>query len=395
MRADAAGGADGAAASALKGRRIVFVFGSLELGGAERQALTLARHLSAREGAEVEVWGFNRPGPAAAICERHGLAWRVVPFYFGGRLPRRLARLFKLARLLRAARPDILLPYTLIPNVVCGLTWRLAGARACVWNQRDAGIVRMGDVWERAAVRLTTRFVANSRQGARFLVDELKATASKVRVIRNGVEKLTPELGREAWRARLQVEEGCFVACMVANLHRHKDHETLLRAWRTVADALRAGGREAALVLAGRRDDAYGPLLSLSRDLGIDDRVVFPGHVSDVAGLLGASDLAVFSSRSEGCPNGVLESMAAGLAVAGTDVEGISEVLGAAGRPWLAPAGDAEALAGVILKLARDPALRAAVGEENRKRVRDDYDPARMCDETAALLAECLSGGGR
>lgn len=379
-----------ATATSFKGRRIIFALGSLELGGAERQALILARHLSVCEGADVEVWGFNLSGPVAAICKRHGLGWRVIPFYFKGSPPLRMARLMKLAKAIRKARPDILLPYTLIPNVVCGLTWRLTGARACVWSQRDPGIERAGYVWERCAVLLTSAFISNSRQGARFIIDRLKAPASKVKIIHNGVERPAPERDRASWRERLEVDERCFVACMVGALHRRKDHETLLKAWRVVANALEAEGREAVLVLAGSRYDTYESLVSLSLSLKVERRVIFAGHVADVAGLLAAADVAVFSSRIEGCPNGVLESMAAGLAVAGTDIEGIREALGDAGAPCLAPEGDAEALARSILKLARDPALRAALGEKNRERVVDKFNPARMCEETVSLLRELL-----
>lgn len=382
---------DSAVAPALEGKRIIFVFGSLELGGAERQALILARYLSGYARVAVEVWGFNHPGPAAALCERHGLVWRVVPFYFAGSFSTRLRRLSKLARLLRAARPNLLLPYTLIPNVACGLIWRLTGALSCVWNQRDEGIARVGFGWERSAARLTPRFVSNSLQGARYLTGGLKAHPSKVAVINNGVEPLAPEMSRPAWRRELQLDERCFVACMVANLHGYKDHETLLKAWRIVSTTLEAGGRRAILILAGRRDDAYEALASLSRVLGISHCVISTGHVSDVPGLLSAADVSVFSSRSEGCPNGVLESMAAGLAVAGTDVEGIKEAVGLAGAPYLAPPGDAEALAGIILKLADDPTLRSALGEDNRRRIKSHYDPARMCEETASILVKCLS----
>jgi hypothetical protein len=66
----------------LKGRRIIFVLGNLELGGAERQALILARYLSEHNQAIVEVWGFNKSGLVAGICEQHGLCSRVIPYSF-------------------------------------------------------------------------------------------------------------------------------------------------------------------------------------------------------------------------------------------------------------------------------------------------------------------------
>ena len=105
------------------------------------------------------------------------------------------------------------------------------------------------------------------------------------------------------------------------------------------------------------------------------------------AGLLSAVDAGVFSSRSEGCPNAVLEKMAAGLPVAGTHVECIREVAGPAGARFLAPLEDHEGLASCLMTLANDLPLRSAIGAQNRERVRNNYDPLRMCKETVALLA--------
>jgi len=371
----------------LNGRRIVFVLGNLELGGAERQALILARYLAGHERAVVEVWGFNKSGPVAEICEQHGLASRVIPYPFTESLPNRFRGLVRVCRSLREARPDILLPYTFGPNIVCGLIWKLTGARACVWNQRDEGIVPFSSPSVRWAAQRTPRFISNCERGARFLIEKLGVDPAKVTVIRNGIETVAPEADRRAWRERLAVDDRSFVACMVANLHNNKDHPTLLRAWRKVVDQFGANGRSPALVLAGRRDGAYESLVSLANELKIYDTVRFAGHVSDVAGLLSAADVSVFSSRSEGCPNAVLESMAAGLPVAGTDIEGIREVVGPAGAPFLAALEDADALASVLIKLAQDPALRARLGNENRAVVRDNYDALRMCKETATVLA--------
>jgi glycosyltransferase involved in cell wall biosynthesis len=78
--------------------------------------------------------------------------------------------------------------------------------------------------------------------------------------------------------------------------------------------------------------------------------------------------------------------MAAGLAVVGTDIEGIREVVGPSGVRLLAPPGDAEALAQVILKLAGDPNLCPRIGEESRKRISESFNSKRMCEETVSLL---------
>jgi glycosyltransferase involved in cell wall biosynthesis len=372
----------------ISSRRIIFVLGNLELGGAERQALILARYLSEHEQAHVEVWGFNKSGPVAEICDQHGLPWRVIPYPFSETRLRRFGALFRVALSLRQAKPDILLPYTFGPNLVCGLIWKWTGARACVWNQRDEGIVPFGSPSVPWAVKRTTHFISNSQTGAQFLIEKLGVDVEKVTVIPNGVETVAAEMDRSAWRERLAVDDQAFVACMVANLHLNKDHATLLHAWRKVVNEFAGNGRSALLVLAGRHDGAYESLASLASELQIDKHVRFAGPVSDVRGLLNAVDVSVFSSRSEGCPNAVLESMAAGLPVAGSDINGIRDVVGPGGSQFLAPAGDADSLSEVLLKMARNPELCRRSGSENSQRVKEKYDSLRMCRETAALLAK-------
>jgi glycosyltransferase involved in cell wall biosynthesis len=361
--------------------KIIFVLGNLELGGAERQALILARHLSQRES--VEVWGFNKSGPVADICEEHGIRWRVEPVD-----PQRLQSIQRVAWVLRASGPDVLLPYTWLPNVVCGFVWKWVGARLCVWNQRDEGLFLPQTTWERWAVQRTPRFISNSQAGARFLMEKLKVDPVKVHVVQNGIERLMPEMDRNAWRKRLEIDDASFVACMVANLHTNKDHETLLRAWQTVMTKLE---RKAVLVLAGRHDGAYESLVALTRELGIERGVRFAGQVSDIAGLLTAVDIGVFSSRSEGCPNGVLECMAAGLAVAATDIEGVREVIGPS--ELLAPVGDAAALSHTILKLASDPALCTMIGAQNRNRIIENHDARLMCEELVGIIERAARVG--
>jgi glycosyltransferase involved in cell wall biosynthesis len=70
----------------------------------------------------------------------------------------------------------------------------------------------------------------------------------------------------------------------------------------------------------------------------------------------------------------------------GTDIEGIREVVGPSGVRLLAPPGDAEALAQIILKLIDNPNLCARIGEENRQRISERFNAERMCEETVSLL---------
>jgi len=370
------------------GKKVIIVLSQLELGGAERQALLLARYLKNEQGAHVQVWGVGSPGRLARLCEQYGIPWRIEPIELSRKPLRLLANLIGYARKIRKERPDIILAYTILPNVVCGLVWRLTGARIYVWNQRDSGVEHFGKTLERLAVLNTRHFVANAHHVSSFLVNTLRVNRKRVRVIHNGIELDRPEADRSAWRARLGVSELCMLACMVANLSLFKDHVTLLRAWRIIIDRLEQNQKTAVLLLAGRFDQNYAILKEMSGKLNLGESVRFLGQVKDVAGLLGAVDLGVFSSRSEGMPNGVLECMAAGLPVAATDIPGIREAVGSEGYPYLAPPGDAETLADKILLFMRSPELRDQVGTANRRRIAQEFSPQQMCAQMIELIAQ-------
>lgn len=369
----------------LAAKRIVVVLPSLDLGGSERQALLLARGLRDYEGANVSIWGKGPPGAVCAMCEDAGLPWREVDLTLRVSRWRLFWNLRRFAKLLRQAQADVVLPYTTGPNIFCGMTWRKAGAKACVWNQRDEGR-RLGirPVDARAA-RATPVLVSNSRHAAEVLAGI--AGGREVRVIHNGVELASPGKDRAAWRSELKAPEGGFLATMVANIHGYKDHTTLLLAWRQVVDALGPG---AVLCLAGKPGDRQAECEALISQLKLQAQVRLLGQVTDVSGLLAASDLGVFSSHKEGCPNGVLECMAAGLAVAGSDIPGIREALGDEGVPWLAPEKDAGALAARIITLARDENARRAAAAANTARIKAEFSPDKMRRETVTAILDAM-----
>jgi glycosyltransferase involved in cell wall biosynthesis len=375
----------------LRGHRALFVLDSLELGGAERQALHLAAYLQTAQGMPVEVWGTG-PGRASAMCDQQGIPWRIVvlPRQWEGRWEM-LKGTWRFAHKIRAARAEILMPYTFYPNLICGLAWKWSGARTCIWNQRDEGRGFDDRRPLKLALRLTPHFISNSKHAADLLASRVSASAGRIHVIRNGVAPAAASADRQAWRARLEASEDCFLACMIANLHTAKDHPTLLKAWNIVVERLKSCGRDAVLLLAGRLDCAAAAVKALAFDLNMGRNVRFLGPVDDVGGLLGAVDLSVLSSVLEGVPNALLESMAAGLPVVATDIPGIREAVGEDNYANLAAPGDVRGLAERIVVLAMDREMALRQGAANRRRIEREFTLDRMCVETARVLCRCLA----
>jgi glycosyltransferase involved in cell wall biosynthesis len=374
----------------LRGLRIAVVLRTFEMGGAERQALLVARGLR-QHGVDVAFWalGGSPGGPVARAAAAEGILTGVVPMRWSASRSNKVRALWRLARTLRAARADILLPFTTVPNLACRLVAPFAAPRLVVWNQRDLGVERSAGLAEQYVVRRTKLFLANASVVSEYLVRSLGARSDRIRIVRNGVMLAAPARSAVEWRRTLDLGDA-FVVCMVANLHREKDHVTLLRAWRTVVAQLASTGRAAALVLAGRQDDAAPSLRELAHALGVADTVRFAGAVDDIAGLLAAVDLGVLSAFAarEGCPNAVLEYMASGLSVTGTEIPAIRECVGP--EAPLAPPADPDALASRIVDFAKDPAGRLAAGARNRARAAALYAPSQMYDALADALVDAL-----
>lgn len=378
--------------TALTGSRIVFVFHGSEQGGAEHQGLLLAAQLKERYGVFIAVLGLaaTQSGRVARRCLDLDIPWHAVPFSWPGDWRGRVRSLYRFNLVLKELQPDIILPYTYLPNVVCSLVWRFAGARLCVWNQRDEGRCLDRNIWHRLAIGLAPCRVSNSTIGKDFLEQEFGLRNGAVHVVPNAVAVLKPKLVRSVWRTAHGLSSTAFVAAMVANLHHYKDHVTLLEAWRIFLDKRLDRRDLPVLLLAGRFDGAETELRDFVTVHALQDSVRFLGEVDDVASLLAATDIYLHSSRFEGLPNAVLEAMSMSLPVVATDIPGIREAVGPSGLAYLSRISDSRHLADLIEQFYDNAELRDKVGAMLHAWVTQRHDLRRMVDASTAIMARAI-----
>ena len=169
-------------------------------------------------------------------------------------------------------------------------------------------------------------------------------------------------------------------------LRRHKNWETLLRAYGQLPQALR---RDFPLLLAGRADRARRRLPVLLRELRIEDDVRVLDEVSDalLPDLYRGASLFVFPSLLEGFGLPPLEAMACGTPVIASDASCLPEVLGEA--PLYFPAQDPRALAQRIDGLLGDRELAATLRRRGIAQAAS-YGPER----TGRAMRELLERAG-
>jgi glycosyltransferase involved in cell wall biosynthesis len=325
---------------------VYLLIGQLGLGGAEKQVVLLADGLR-RRGVDARVLVMFGGGERTAELRAAGvpvvdLAFRRRPVGVGMVWANLLAYT-KMIFLLRRDRPAVLHAFLFHSYVAAAPAAWLARVPVLVAGRRSLSVTRGRPVMrivERIATRMTQHLVANAEAVAADARDHERVPAGKVSVVYNAL----PE-SAFAPAPAATVDTGRPVVLCVANLRECKGHRYLLDA----AALLRARGRAVTLVLAGD-----GPLrTALERqaaDLGVDAR--FLGRRTDVPALLARADVVVSASLAEGLSNTVMEAMAAGRPVIGTDVGGTGELL--RDRGILVPPADPGALADALEVLLAD-----------------------------------------
>lgn len=110
-------------------------------------------------------------------------------------------------------------------------------------------------------------------------------------------------------------------------------------------------------------------LINLAEKYSLSKKIAFLGVVppDKMSSLMGDHHVLVHTSYSEGRPNVVLEAMAAGLAVVGTDINGIRELVQNERTGWIVPPGDPNKLAEVLKSLIHGKKNYITAGNAGRK----------------------------
>ncbi len=156
-------------------------------------------------------------------------------------------------------------------------------------------------------------------------------------------------------------EDQIVLVTMVARFTPEKDQKTLIRCLSVLPEKVHV-----AFVGSG---PLKGECEELAAELGVRSRVHFLGFRRDVPRILKTSDIVVLSSHREAFGLTAVEGMAAGKPVVGTNVQGLSDVIG--DTALLFACGDYEGLGTIISRLLDDPAYYRSVAERFLQRSKE------------------------
>lgn len=294
-----------------------------------------------------------------------------------------LSTIIKLVNLFIKEKPDIVHTYLYTADFYGRLAAKLAGVKIIISSVRN---IQLWKKWhhilaDRILAKFTDKITINAERIRLFLVKKERIDPEKIITIYNGkdLQRFKNLRRAEEIRKELGIPNDALVIGMVARFSEQKDYGTFFTAAKKIIKDMPG----VYFIAAGD-----GPEKEMFESRYTNHNMIFTGFRRDVPELINTMDICVLSSHYEGCPNAILEYMAAGKPAVATDVGGCSELVADGETGFIVPPGDPSYLVGKLINLLESKDLRMEMGKAARVRVETKFSLEEMVRGTEHLYQE-------
>jgi len=386
--------------------RVAHVITRMILGGAQENTLLNCEDLLRDYSDDVLLITGPSIGPEGDLLER--ARRNLVPLSIIDPLRRDIhptrdwASYRALRRVLIDFRPDVVHTHSAKGGLLGRLAADSLGIPAIVhtvhgapWHPYQSALARQFFIrCERFAANRCHALISVADAMTDLLVDARVAPREKFTTIYSGMEVepfVNADMRRDETRSMLGFGPEHVVIGKVARLFHLKGHADVIRAAQTVAKKF----PQARFLFVGD-GILRAELERQADDAGLAKVIRFVGLVppTEVANYIGAMDIVVHASLREGLARVLPQGLIAGKPVVSYDVDGAREVVKTGETGFLIPPQDEHALADALGQLIADPALRATLGSEGRRRFTDQFRHQEMTRRVRELYERCLAAKG-
>ena len=332
-------------------------------------------------GHQVHCTAPDIPEEVRTQLEAIGATCEFVPLQRTGSSGVSDLKYFRALRaIIRARNPDLVLGYTIKPNIWGSLAAKSVGVQSAslVTGLGFAFIARGGGAGRRVVQALARRLYARATAANRVVIfqngddrDDFVAAGS---LADPGKARMVNGSGVDVAHYEPAPLPDAPVFLLIARLLWSKGIAEYVEAGRAVMAAVPGARVRLAGFLDPGPDGATEHDLAGWRAAGVE----FLGELSDVRAAISEASVYVLPSWREGTPRTVLEAMAMGRPVITTDAPGCRDTVLDGCNGLLVPTHDAPALARAMIRLAGDPAERARMGTRGRAIAEERYDVHRV-----------------
>ncbi len=364
--------------------KVCYIIGQLGKGGAERQLYELVKGIN-REMFEPVVISLSQGGHWGREIQKLNI--QVIELQ--RRKNREFTRLFKLIKILKVIKPDIVHTYMFSANSYGRVAAFIVRVPFIIASERTPGEIgkdknKYRIYIDKLLASFTHGIICNSHKASDSLVKRYSFNAKKVFTVHNGFN-VANFLKNNSFNSQKKLAKK--VVGTVGRLYPQKNHRLFLDMAKIVLE--RSEDESIKFVIVGK-GELRDELERYSQSLGIENNVMFMGERNDIPDLLQNMDIFVMTSLYEGMSNAIMEAMAAGLPVVATDAGGNSELVIDGETGFLCPSNDAKVLAGRVARLINDGKEAKRMGENGRKRILNEFGIEKMIKETENIYKELL-----
>ena len=315
----------------------------------------------------------------AEVMEMGAIVHQVGIDRAGTNFAKDIAYFFEMRRLIKAIQPNIVIGYTIKPNIWGGLAARSCGIKSASFVTGLGYAFIGGDGIKRKLIGFLSRFLywmttngndvvifQNPDDRQDFIDAKCLAEPAKARLVNgSGVDlaKFTvaplPEKAIFLFIGRLLVAKGIreYVAAGLQLLSQNKNAE---------------------IRIAGFLDTGPDSVNQRELDEWIAQGVIFLGALDDVRPAISQASIYVLPSYREGTPRTILEAMAMGRPIISTDVPGCRETVIHGKTGLLVPVRQVTPLLNAMIQLASDHSQRHSFGSAARTYCEEKYDVTKV-----------------
>ena len=342
--------------------RLLYVVGQLALGGLERQLYYLLATLErSRYRPALVAWNVN---PAEKYYR--DIAALKIPIYGLPSPASPIVKLRAFRRLVRALSPEVIHSYGFHTNFAAH--YAASGTRAVAIGslRGDFSTEKKSGGTIRGALNARWPYIhiANSLLCAEAVRDYRGLFAPrKIIVVRNGLDL-------NHFNSMGQTREAGDYVAAVGSLLPVKRWDRLVE----VAEILQTRMNVAVSIRIAGEGPLRSELEKQAKNLGVSNEIKFDGVVQDIPTFLSRAKFLVHTSESEGCPNVIMEAMAAGIPVVAMAAGDIPYLVEEGKTGFVVRPGDNHGLASRIATLLNDQNLCRQMGERARKRAEQEFE---------------------
>ena len=377
---------------------LLYVITKLELGGAQKQLLSLINYLDKQRYSLFLITAQD------GILIKNALSIKDLKLIKSRCLERAinpfkdLLALYQIYNFLKRNKINIVHTHSSKAGILGRWAARLAGVKIIIhtvhgwsFNQYQNHLVRRLFIWlERLTALITDTLIVVSYHDWQKGLNNHIGNKHKYRLIRYGIDYREFSKKNKGLREELGIDNHSLLIGMVSCFKPQKSPQDFIRLAFLVNKVI----PKLKFLLVG--DGVLRKKIErLISKFNLEDKLILTGWRDDVPRILSAIDIFVLTSLWEGLPISVLEAMAASLPVVATNTGGITEIILEGKTGFLVSPGDVNHMAKKLTKLLEDEELRSKIGQEVKDSLGNDFLIENMVRNTESLYWGLINKGGQ